>query len=167
MNVRALLIVTLALGLAVTGACGFGKTKAELASDAIQRGLQAHGAGRVDEAAAAYHEALDHEPRNKFALFNLGVVEHFAGRKRSAENYYRLALATDPNFFLALFNLAVVRAEAGDTREAIDLYREAIAQQPDDPGPHRNLGVLLRSIGQEADGDAELRRALELEARRG
>ena len=144
-------------------ACNFGKSKADLAAEAVQRGLQAHGEGRLDAAAAAYHEALDLDPQNKYAFYNLGLIDQTSGRPRSAENYYRLALSADPEFTPALFNLAILRTAAGDTREAIDLYRRVTALKPDEAGPHLNLGFLLRSIGQEAEGDAEIQRALQLD----
>jgi tetratricopeptide (TPR) repeat protein len=132
-------------------ACGSGKSKSEQAADTLQRGLEAQRQGRLDEAAAAYHNVLDLEPRNKFAFFNLGLIDQTSGRPRAAENNYRLALSIDPDFTPALFNLA------------IELYRQVIALNPEDAGPHLNLGLLLRSIGQETEADAEIQRAVQLD----
>jgi Flp pilus assembly protein TadD len=92
------------------------------------------------------------------------VIEDQAGRARSAENYYRLALGVDPDFPSALFNLAILRTAGGDTGEAIDLYRHIITVEPDNAAAHNNLGYALRSVGQEADGNAEITRASQLDS---
>jgi tetratricopeptide (TPR) repeat protein len=161
--VRSLLLGLLAISLVLAG-CNFGKSKTQLATEAVQRGLQAHREGRLDEAANAYHEALDNDPRNKYALYNLGLIDQQAGRPRSAEAYYQLALEIDPDLTSARFNLALLRASAGAPQEAIEHYRRVIAQQPGDARAHLNLGYTLRSVGQEAEGVAEIRRAADLDS---
>jgi tetratricopeptide (TPR) repeat protein len=133
------------------------------ANDAVTKGLQAHAAGRLDEAAADYRQALALDPRNKFAVFNLGVIDQSQGRADSAENNYRLALQIDPNFTSALFNLAILRTAAGSTQEAIQLYRRVIAAEPNNAASHLNLGFLLLQTGQQADGNAELALAVQLD----
>jgi tetratricopeptide (TPR) repeat protein len=164
-NMRYLLLSSL-FGLLLLGvACTPGKSKSEQASEVLERGLRAYAEGRIEEAAAAYQEVLDLEPRNRFAFYNLGLIDQTSGRPRSAENYYRLTLSVDPDFTPALFNLAILRTAAGDAREAIDLYRRVIALKPDEAGPHLNLGLLLRSNGQRAEGDTELKRAVDLDPR--
>ncbi len=154
------LLSTVALSVAVAG-CG-GKSEAEQASDALDRGLKAHAAGQIDEAAADYREVLTHDPQNKFAFYNLGLIDQTAGRADAAEKNYRLALSADPNYEPALFNLAILRTSAGSTQEAIDLYRRATAADANEAGAHLNLGLLLRATGQQTEGDAEVKRAVEL-----
>jgi tetratricopeptide (TPR) repeat protein len=63
----------------------------------------------------------------------------------------------------ALFNLALLRASDGAPQEAIGMYRRIIAQNPGDARAHLNLGYTLRSVGQEPDGVAEIRRAADLD----
>jgi len=156
---RYLLLVLILVSVVLAG-CTPGKSKADLADAALQRGLQAHAAGRLEEATAIYQEVLDLDPRNKFALYNLGLIDQTSGRPASAENYYRLVINLDPSFAPALFNLAILRTAAGSTAEAIELYRRVIALEPDQAGAHLNLGLLLRSIGQEVEGDREIDLAL-------
>ena len=158
---RFLLLMLVAFTLP-SASCTFGQSKADLAMEAVNRGLAAHGAGRLDEAAATYHEALGLDPLNPLAYFNLGVIDQGAGRPQAAERNYRLVLSLNPDFPSALFNLAIIRNNAGNTQEAIELYRRVIAVQPDNASAHLNLGVALRSIGQQADGDADVSRAGEL-----
>lgn len=161
-NLRAASIILVVLAVVLSGACGLGKSKEELAAEALQRGLEAHFDGRLDEAAATYHEVLDLEPQNKYAFYNLGVIEDTAGRRVTAENFYRLALASDPNFVPALFNLAIIRNAAGAVIESIDIYRRATEVDPSYAEAHLNLGFALRSVGSELEAQAALTRAVEL-----
>lgn len=158
---RHLLLILLAIVVTAIGACG-GKSKEEVANEAVAKGLQAHFEGRLDEASSSYHQALDENPRDKYALFNLGVIEQSSGRGVSAENFYRLALATDPDFPPALFNLAILRNDAGAVQEAIQLYRRAITVEPGNASAHLNLGFALATVGQQGEADASLQRAVQL-----
>lgn len=144
-------------------ACSTATSEADLANQALQEGLAAHQAGDLETAAALYREALKHDPQNKFAFYNLGLIDQTNGDLPSAENNYRLALGIDPAFTAALFNLAIVRDALGDQREAIELYRQVIAIDPLHAGAHLNLGLLLRSQGQTAEGDAEIRKARDID----
>ena len=69
----------------------------------------------------------------------------------------------DPDFAPCLFNLAILREGAGAYLEAIDLYRHVITVDPSTAEPHLNLAFALRSVGQEAEAQAEHNRALDLD----
>ena len=73
---RLFLICLLGLA-ALANACG-GPSSAnsgnETAADALNRGLQAHAAGKLDEATAAYFVTLSKDPKNQFAYYNLGEI---------------------------------------------------------------------------------------------
>lgn len=145
------------------GPCGGGQSDAEKASDAVNRGLEAHLAGKLDEATTAYREALALDPQNKFAYFNLGLIDQTQNHLEAAENNYRVALGIDPDFPSALFNLAIVRKALGDPQEAIRLYRHVISITPDNASAHLNLGFLLRDAGDTAGANAELATATNLD----
>ena len=148
--------------LALGGACGHTKTSAQKALDALSKGLAAHRAGNLTEAAKDYHEVLALDPNNKFAYFDLGVIDQAQGRSQAAEANYRQALQIDPNFTSALFNLAIVRKPV-DAQEAITLYRRLLVVNPNDAAGHLNLGFALLETGQTAEGNAELARAVQLD----
>jgi Tfp pilus assembly protein PilF len=161
-RVRAIAFPLLVLGLLVTAACGVGgqaKTEGQKANDLVWEGMKAQGAGRMTEAADDYRKALALDPRNKFAYFDLGVIDQAAGRNSSAELEYRTALQFDANFAEALYNLAVLRAQTAPA-EAVDLYRRTTAVKPGFADAHLNLGFLLISMGQKTEGKAELDRAV-------
>lgn len=147
----------------VTGGCVGQRSAEELEADALARGIQAHGEGRMTEAIAAYFETLSHNPQNKYAYYNLGQIARVSDRFVAAESYYRLAIEIDPQFGLALFGLGYIRAAAGSAEEAIDLYRRAATAEPNLAAAHYNLGLLLRAAGRQAEGDAAIAKALELD----
>jgi tetratricopeptide (TPR) repeat protein len=158
---RLLLAVVVLCGLA-GAACTASKPEAELASDALDRGLAAHAASRVDEAVTDYREVLVHDPQNKFAYYNLGLIDQTSGRPVQAEANYRRVLTIDPDYTPGLFNLAILREAAGAHLEAVDLYRHVAAVDSGNADAHLNLAFALRSAGQETEAQAELTRALEL-----
>lgn len=133
------------------------------ADEALSRGLQAHTAGKFDEATVAYFETLAKDPKNKFAFYNLGEIAQRQNRASAAEAYYRLALEQDAKMTSALFNLAIVRTNAGATQEAVDLYRRLIAVEPTNAAAHFNLGLVLRLLGQNAEAQQELATAQSLD----
>jgi len=73
-------------------ACGGGGSGGDSAADALNRGLAAHAAGKLDDAVTAYFQTLVKDPKNKFALYNLGEIAQRQNRLVAAEAYYRLAL---------------------------------------------------------------------------
>ncbi len=166
---RALALAVLALALA---ACGVGAAPASqppggtaAQPDALQRGLAAHTAGRLDEAIRLYYEALAQDPGNEFAFFNLGQIEQTRKNLVGAEAWYRLALQNDPKLPQALYNLGIVRYLRGDPKEGADLQRQLIALQPNNGAAHFNLGLDLRALGQTSEANAEFATAQRLDAR--
>ena len=163
---RGILLVALALSLAACTAGSSGtKTDADLAADALSRGLKAHNAGNFDEATQAYFETLFHDPHNKFAFYNLGQIAQTQKKSQVAEGYYRSALDTDPRFGPALFNLAIIRSDAGVKQEAIDLYRRDIQADPNNAAAYFNLGLLLRDTGNTTEANQMFQRAQQLDAK--
>jgi tetratricopeptide (TPR) repeat protein len=165
-SMRALFLAIIALLMGLGVACGGSSPPgAATADDLLNRGLQAHAAGKLDEATQAYFETLAKDPKNKFAYYNLGEIAQGQSRLVAAESYYRLALELDPKMTLALFNLAIVRTATGDTAGALDLYRRAVAADPNYASAHFNLGLLLRQLGQTAEAQQELATAQRLDAK--
>lgn len=132
------------------------------AGEAVQAGLAKHVEGDLDGASADYETALESDPQNVLALYNLGLIAQTRGNDEDAEARYRAVLDVDPEYQPAVFNLAIVRKAAGDPEAAEELYRTAIELRPGDAGAHLNLGLLLRETDRQDEGDAEVATALEL-----
>lgn len=131
--------------------------------EALQRALAAHAEGRLDEASELYQQVLVLDPENKYAYYNLGLIEQTQGDTTAAVDYYDQAISVDPAFVPALFNLATIRSEEGDDRAAKDLYQQVIAVNPEHAGAHLNLGFLLIDAGKREKGQAELELAVQLD----
>jgi len=153
------------LALAACGGPGSAGSGNETAADALNRGLQAHAAGKLDEAVAAYFATLTKDPKNQFAFYNLGEIAQRGNRLVAAEAYYRLAIEQDPRMTSALFNLAILRGIAGANQESAELYRRVIAIEPKNAPAHFNLGLVLRLLGQNAEAQTELATAQRLDAK--
>ena len=155
-RLRLVALLGLAALASACGGPGSANTGNETAADALNRGLAAHAAGKLDEAVAAYFTTLSKDPKNQFAYYNLGEIAQRQSRFVAAESYYRLALDLDPKMESALFNLAIVRTNAGATADAVALYKQVIAVNPNNAAAHFNLGLLYRQLGQTADAQTEL-----------
>jgi len=128
----------------------------------LQDGLTAQAQGHTDQAISDYRQVLAIDPKNKYAIYNLGLNDQLAGRAQQAEQEYRQALAIDPNDPYALYNLAILRTGPAP-QEAVDIYRHLLALNPSDAAGHLNLGFLLYAMGQKTDGTAELKLATGLD----
>lgn len=136
---------------------------AELADAALSAGLKAHAAGDLDAATADYNKVLKYDPTNKYAFYNLALIDSANGNDGLAEAKYRLALESDPNYEPALFNLAILRTNADDPDEAMELYKRAVDVEPGDASAWLNLGLLQRANGQKKLGNKSVIKAIALD----
>jgi len=132
------------------------------ANNLVQAGLTAQSAGRLDEARQDYLAAIAKDPTNKFAFYDLGGIYQQQNNAIDATTAYNKAIAIDPAYKPALYNLAVLDTPT-DPQAAVTLYQKLLTIAPDDANVHFNLGLLLRQIGQKAQGDAEVAAALRLD----
>lgn len=112
------------------------------AAQALDRGLAAHRMGRLDEAAAAYRDALDADPADADSLHLLGLTHHQSGRSGEAVTLIRDALALDPDFPQARNNLGLVLEAAGRETEAGAQFSAAVTLRPDFPEAMTHLGLV-------------------------
>jgi tetratricopeptide (TPR) repeat protein len=162
---RTLAAALVAAAVATLAACG-GSTSpqsdAQIALNDLNAGLNAQAAGNLSEAATDYQNAIAHDAHNKYAYYDLGLVQQLMGQAAAAEQNYRAALLIDPKFVSALYNLAILRTGPSPA-EAEMLYRDVISLQPNDAAAHLNLGFLLRSEGKITEGVMELNTAVQLD----
>jgi Tfp pilus assembly protein PilF len=154
----------LALALLISACVGGGsKTAAELATESLDRGVQAQNAGRTPEALVAYFETLAKDPRQKVAFYNLGQIYRLENKLVIAEGYYRQALEIDPEYPPALFGFGFTRLAVGAWQEAHDANVKVIAADPNNAAAHFNRALALRGLGREREAQEEFARAAQLD----
>src|SRR5258706_12938723 len=64
--------------------------------EVMDRAMEAHRSGRLDEAVVLYQQVLAAQPHNLFATHNLGMVRIGQGRLAQAERLIEQAIAANP-----------------------------------------------------------------------
>jgi tetratricopeptide (TPR) repeat protein len=157
--------IVVALGVSACGAdtptAPVAATDAKAATAALDAGLKAHAKGDLVEATADYNRTLSFDATNKYAFYNLALIDYANANYGLAEANYRSAIQSDAKYEPALFNLAIMQT-ASDPKEAISLYKRAVAAAPKVASAWLNLGLLQRANGNKAEGDKNVLKAIAL-----
>jgi tetratricopeptide (TPR) repeat protein len=136
----------------------------ETAYGCLQEGLALERAGKPDDAARAYNNALELDPGLAAAHANLGALAHARGAAGEARAAFEAALALDPEQPEARYNLAHLLLEAGEVELAAAELRRVLQQRPDFADAHFNLATALETLGGRKQAREHLLRYLELAA---
>jgi tetratricopeptide (TPR) repeat protein len=93
-----------------------------------------------------YRRAMNMDPADPAAPFNLGNVLRAGGRNLEAETAYRAAVKADPDFASAWYNLADVLDDQRRTDEAIDCLKRALVADPAHADAIFNMGLFLQRL---------------------
>jgi tetratricopeptide (TPR) repeat protein len=138
------------------------------AVEVTQRNFFAHNnlgealatAGRREEAAVHYAEAVRIHPGYAPARNNQGMILAEAGRYGEAEREFRAALEINPRMTMAENNLATTRARLGDYEDAIIHYQRALVLEPSNVIALAGYGDSLALLGRLDEAIARYREAL-------
>ena len=117
---------------------------------------------KLEEAIAAYNNALLIKPGFAEAHNNIGAAFQSQGKFEEASAAYNKALLINPDYAKAHYNLGVTLKELGRLEEAEASYRQAITVKPDYAKAHYNLGITLQELGRSKDAEASYRKAIAL-----
>lgn len=106
-----------------------------------------HEAGRLDQAEAAYREALSLSPNHAAVTHNLGVIAAAKGRTSEAVAYFDAAIAAEPQYATAHYNRASALQALGQSRDALQSFAQVCAIDPGHYDAHRVLGFLWLAEG--------------------
>jgi len=160
--------LVLAVVLLAFGASVLTRDHAQTAPSLVNRGVDLARGGDLDQAIAAYRRALELEPKDAVAHYDLGLALQKKEQWDAAIFHLSRALELDPEdqhrraLVGAHVNHGVALSERGDGAGAVAAYRRAIALDESNAGAHRNLGLALEQAGDRAAGLAALQRAVEL-----
>lgn len=128
----------------------------------LKPAVEAHQAGRLDEAERLYRQILDIDPGQTNANHFLGVIAHHTGRGAEATQLITKAIEREPANSSFHFDLGNVLKALGRLDDAADSHREAIRLSPEIAEPHTNLGLVLDLQGRAEEAAACHREAIRL-----
>ncbi len=123
---------------------------------------EASGDGAMAE--QLYRRAMNMDPADPVAPFNLGNVLRAIGRSLEAETAYRTAVKADPGFAQAWYNLSDLLDVQRRTKEAIASLDRALAADPGYADAMFNMALLLQGIERHAEAAEWWRRYLSVDA---
>jgi hypothetical protein len=106
-----------------------------------------HNAGQLDQAEAAYRDALTISPGHPSIIHNLGVLAAAQGSHAAAIACFDEAIAAEPGFVAAHYNRAVAQHSLGQPNEARQSFARVCALDPGHYRAHRALGFLWLAEG--------------------
>lgn len=114
----------------------------------LLRGRRAFAAGRFDEAAEAFAQAVAAEPTSGRSRVNLGSSLAAAGKVTEAIEQYRIVLQLDPENATAHYNLGHLLSSSDDPEAALEHLQFAAEADAKDVQVRLLLGQLLRRLGR-------------------
>ena len=117
-------------------------------------GTKLYAEGKLEEAAAAYENAVKLNQHQWSYYLNLGLADKKLGKSDQAIAAFTKAQELNPSSYGANKELAESLAKAGRMSEAKTYFAKAVELSPDDPDAVYNLGLL-----QSADGEADAAQA--------
>lgn len=117
--------------------------RAKMRADAVN----AHQAGRLDDALAAYTLYLSRHPKDAGVWTNLGALFRSAGQHEKARTAQMRAYALEPNDKGILNNYANILSDLGDYEHSIELRTRSLDIDPSHVMHHAMIGRCLRGMG--------------------
>jgi Flp pilus assembly protein TadD len=117
---------------------------------------------RYNEAETAFRKAIELDPSDANACYNLGILLKDQKRYAEAEAAFRKAIELGPSDAKARYNLGVLLEDLKRYGEAEAAFRKAIELDPSLTKAYSNLGILLRILKRYDKAEAAYRKAIEL-----
>ena len=131
-------------------------------SEAINRALTDHRAGRLPEAEAGYRAALAADPDDSEILRLLAILKTQQGRYEEALALVSRALTGNPQLAKAHVTRGTILHALGRHQESLASYDAALAIAPDLYDAHYNRGIALQALDRETEAIASYDSALAL-----
>lgn len=128
--------------------------------------------GDYQTAMQKFQEALNTDPHNADAIYNLGSVYYYTGLQqnnqellRTAENHYLRALELEPDHVEAHRALAVLLAKTNRTEQAFQSLQAWSLRRPELTDPRIELARLYQEFGDKETARQQLQEAITADIR--
>ncbi|NEN90244.1 MAG: tetratricopeptide repeat protein [Okeania sp. SIO3H1] len=118
--------------------------------------------GKLDDAVAAYREAIALNPGFSHGHHNLGEALVKVGQIEEAITAFRQAVAINPQASWSLYKLGVLLQSEGQFQEAVGYFRQAVEQKTDVPEFYLGLGAVLVKLRQWSEAEQCLDKVLNM-----
>jgi tetratricopeptide (TPR) repeat protein len=117
----------------------------------MQRGLEAHRAGRTNEALSVYQMAINADPSSFDAHYNSALLAFQIGDLARSLPGWEWALAIEPDSLNARYNFALALKQAGYAHDAASELEKILEGKPADSRAHLSLANLYAQQLNERD----------------
>ncbi|MCB1670277.1 MAG: tetratricopeptide repeat protein [Gammaproteobacteria bacterium] len=118
--------------------------------------------GRKAEALSANRKAVELDPHDAEACYNMGNTLQDLFRLEEARASYLQAIRLKPDYAKAYSDLGNTLKKLGRLEEAETSYRQATTLNPNFAGAHYNLGITLQELNELEKAEASYRQAIKL-----
>src|SRR3954451_16726140 len=133
--------------------------------DFTAAGVKALDDGKYDVAAQAFTKAIEADPKDYSAHFNLALAYSFLGKDAEGVAEYRKTLELKPGLYEAELNAGILLLRQKNPADALPLLTHAVEQKPDEFRPRFYLAEAQLQSGALDAAEASYGRALELDSK--
>jgi tetratricopeptide (TPR) repeat protein len=127
------------------------------------QGLKALDEQRFDAAAEAFQKAVEQDPKDHSALFNLALADSLLRKDTDAISAYERVLELKPGLYEADLNLGILLIRNKRPDEAIARLKQASESRPKEFRPAYYLAEAYLASGRPGEAESAYRSALELD----
>jgi tetratricopeptide (TPR) repeat protein len=129
----------------------------------LQEGISQAQAKMLGQAATTFKNVLLLNPKNVYALYNLGVIDQTQNNTAGALSYYNQALSADSTYTPAMYNKAII-LEATNLDAALALYEKIVVINPKASTAYLRMAFVYAKQGQTAKAEQARAKAIALDA---
>ncbi|HEY1241439.1 MAG TPA: tetratricopeptide repeat protein [Bryobacteraceae bacterium] len=126
-------------------------------------GLKALDEGRYDSAVQSFSKAIEADPNDYTAHFNLALAYSFLQKDTEGVAEYRKTLAIKPGLYQAQLNAGILLLRQKNAAEALPLLESAATQKPAEFRPRFYLAEAQLATGDATKAEESYRTALDLD----
>ena len=132
-----------------------------------QDGLKALDAKQYDAAAGDFTKAIEADPKDYTAHFNLAFAFSMLNRDADSISEYRKTLELKPVLYQAELNLGIVLLRQKQAADAVPYLRAAAAEKPKEFRPNFYLAESLRQSGELEKAEESYKAAIDIDPKSG